>query len=65
MAEKTSRIRCTGCGQPFATVSTDDSDVPGAVLAALPQQGAPSEPRGGVVLTMRLRPLAGRTVDLT
>ena len=62
MAEKTSRIRCTGCGQPFATVPVDDVEEPGPVLAAVPRQAiGPSGPRSRVVLTMRLTVLdAGR-----
>lgn len=58
MAEKTSRIRCTGCGQSFATVSVDDADEPNPVLAAIPQQSAaPPRRETGVVLTMRLTTL--------
>jgi hypothetical protein len=65
MAEKTSNIRCTGCGQPFATVSVDDAEQPSSVFAALPRQGAaPSALRSGVVLTMRLTALEGGTPGL-
>ena len=57
MAEKTSSIRCTGCGQPFVTVSMD-ADEPSPVLAAVPRQGAaPTSGATGVVLTMRLTSL--------
>ena len=59
MAEKTSSIRCTGCGQPFATVSVDDAAEPSPVLAAVPRQGAAPADRSSVVLTMRLIALEG------
>jgi hypothetical protein len=60
MAEKTSSIRCAGCGQPFATTSADDADAPTPILTAVPRQGAaPTTGRAGVVLTMRLTALDG------
>ena len=65
MAEKTSNIRCSGCGQPFATVSVDDVEEPGPVLAAVPRQAAASSGlRSGVVLTMRLTALDGGNAGL-
>jgi hypothetical protein len=63
-AEQSSSILCTGCGRPFAAVTTDDSERSTAVLKAVPQQSAqPPQPRARVVLTMRLTALERGIAD--